>query len=155
MLLRYVLMTVYTHTIIGTCLAEIWQEVKQRDLKSIESLQLRDVEHVCCAISDEENLTQYHKNMEILRYFNVEYKKAEDRTSSYEDQYSYIYMGYVVRAVMARYKMEYKAIVRYEAEYKHPRGMQTDSVAVLENFHGRLRNLESCLPTPHHRSRLP
>ncbi len=145
MLLRYVHMTEYSRTIIGTCLAELWQELKMRDLNTFESLQLRDVNHVYGVIYDEGGLTQYHKNMEILRYFNVQYKKTEDRTSSDKDQYSYIYMGYVVRDVMARYEME----------YRHQHGIQTDSVAVLENFHRRLRNLESCLPATHHSSRLP
>ena len=148
-------MSEYLRSDIGSGVTDILHECTRVGMESCESLKLDHIDHVYDAISDKEDIAKYHKNMDILRYFNALYRHDPTKDWTENDQKLYSYMGYLVRAVMARYEMEYKVMAQYEVEYKHTNALHADYVAILENVHERLGNLESCLPAPHQRRCLP
>ncbi len=142
----------YDSLLVGECLIDIEKKAKARKSESLDSLRLSDMEEMYSIISEKDfSLPHYKKYLEDLKHYNANYKRREDKgetpddVTSEEDKKVYIYMGYLIRNIIARYKLENKP----------KQNKYMDSTAILENFHKRLGNLESNLPAPHHGRRLP
>jgi hypothetical protein len=142
----------YDWTLVPGCLTYTENVCKKRNEEDLRSLVLNDMEEMYRLISLEDELPYFDNYMKDLRHYNANYKRRETQDGdkvedvpSEKDKRVYVYMGYLIREVIARYKLE----------HKHKRSTPTDSVAILENFHERIGNLESYLPAPHQRRRLP
>jgi hypothetical protein len=133
-------------TPIGQSLTSLMLICKEIDHFECKSIDLGHVEPFYNQVVDEGGISHYAQNMEILKSLNASCKTRESSYDEDEKEFEiYMYMGYVVRAAMARYKLE----------YEHSHAARTNSVAILENFHGRLVNLESHLPASHQSRGLP